>query len=172
MKKHMSHEKVEDIAQDLSKVSGMPVTEASKHKSKTKSTKLGVNALAIAPPTLTNPAPNTLEWTMPTADELGASTPDDATDDRIVVITVVQWGDGVEPAGGLEIPQFTRMPAVTKFENGVSNYGQKSHIPLGTTSVRVAHLTAARKGDSYDAESIDKDDAIAWSAWLAAIEFK
>jgi hypothetical protein len=175
MKKHklMAKENVEDYAKDLSNVSGIPVAEASKPKSK-KSTKSGasVGALLIAAPVVTHPAENELEWTLPTPDDLGALTPDDATDDRIVVITVVQWTGGgqTEPSGGVEIKQFSRVPLITRFiNNGKQCNGE---IPDGTWDVRVAHLTAQKAGDSYKADTIDSGDGIAWSAWLAGAVFK
>jgi hypothetical protein len=136
-----------------------------------------VRTLSLAtPPTVTLPTTgelNTIEWTMPTEDELGALTPEDTSDDRIVVITAIQWGamgaTEWEAAGGLEIKQFMRNPPVTKF---VNEYVAASRlnvmpIPLGVTEVRVGHITALKNGDSYFADTIDKPDEITWSTPLA-----
>jgi hypothetical protein len=187
MKKKKMTEKVEDVAKDLEEVSGMSVTESSKPKSKSKSSKsaktMGAEAKTLSlavPPTLTLVAeePNTIEWTMPTADELGALTPDDETDDRIVVITAIQWG-GVnavtalwEAAGGIEIKQFMRNPPVTRFTNEYvfASRLAVSPIPKDATSLRVGHITAQKNGDSYYADTIDKPEEIAWSTELA-VEF-
>jgi len=117
-------------------------------------------AVAAATITLTNPAPNTLEWALP-----------DLPPEKILVFTYIIWGtfDGTVHTknSGVQIYQIEKIPDITLWENntGVGN----QNIPAGTWSVRVVHFTANKVGENnWDSTTISSE---IYSNWLEDVPF-
>jgi len=91
-------------------------------------TKKGKSAIEAAVLVTTNPAPNTIEWTLP-----------DDQPGKALVYTYINWAplnhNYLEQGGGVQIPQFGVSPSVTQFVNS----GQ---IPPGTWSILITHYVA------------------------------